>query len=111
MPHPRSYGTFPRKIGYYAIQEKTIPVEAAIRSATGLPADILKLADRGYIKAGAFADLVVFDPATYRDTATFEKPHQYAAGVKWVLVNGQVEVKDGQYQPAVLGGRVLRWKN
>jgi N-acyl-D-aspartate/D-glutamate deacylase len=110
VPHPRSYGTFPRKIGFYAIQEEFLPVETAIRSATGLPADILKLADRGYIKAGHFADLVVFDPQTFRDTATFEKPHQYAAGVKWVLVNGHVEVKDGQYQPAVLGGRVLRWK-
>jgi N-acyl-D-amino-acid deacylase len=110
VPHPRSYGTFPRKIGYYAIQEKLIPVEAAIRSATGLPADILKLADRGYIKPGAFADLVVFDPATFRDTATFEKPHQYATGVRWVLVNGAVEVKDGEYQSETLGGRVLRWK-
>jgi N-acyl-D-aspartate/D-glutamate deacylase len=110
VPHPRSYGTFPRKIGYYAIQEKIVPVEAAIRSATGLPADILKLEGRGYIKTGAFADLVVFDPKTFRDTATFEKPHQYAAGVKWVLVNGHVEVKDGEYQSAILGGRVLRWK-
>jgi N-acyl-D-amino-acid deacylase len=110
VPHPRSYGTFPRKIGYYAIQEKILPLEAAVRSATGLPADILKLTDRGYIKEGHFADLVVFDPQTYRDTATFEKPHQYAEGVKWVLVNGHAEVKDGQYQGTVLGGRVLRWK-
>jgi N-acyl-D-amino-acid deacylase len=110
VPHPRSYGTFPRKIGYYAIAEKIVPVEAAIRSSTGLPADILKLTDRGYIKPGYFADLVVFDPATYRDTATFEKPHQYAAGVKWVLVNGHVEVKNGEYQSAELGGRALRWK-
>jgi N-acyl-D-amino-acid deacylase len=110
VPHPRSYGTFPRKIGFYAIQEKILPVEAAIRSATGLPADILKLTDRGYLKAGYFADLVVFDPETFRDTATFDKPHQYAAGVKWVLVNGHPAVKDGAYQDAVLGGRVLRWK-
>jgi N-acyl-D-amino-acid deacylase len=110
VPHPRSYGTFPRKIGYYAIQEKIVPVEAAIRSATGLPADILKLTDRGYVRPGYFADLVVFDPETFRDTATFEKPHQYAAGVKWVLVNGHPEVKDGKYQDAVLGGQVLRWK-
>jgi N-acyl-D-aspartate/D-glutamate deacylase len=110
VPHPRSYGTFPRKIGYYAIQEKLIPVEAAIRSSTGLPADILKLTDRGYIKPGYYADLVVFDPETFRDTATFEKPHQYAAGVKWVLVNGHPEIKDGKYQDGVLGGQVLRWK-
>jgi N-acyl-D-amino-acid deacylase len=107
VPHPRSYGTFPRKIGYYAIEEKIVPVEAAIRSSSGLPADILKLTDRGYLKAGYFADVVVFDPKTYRDTATFDKPHQYATGVKWVLVNGHAAIKDGEYRDA-LGGRVLR---
>jgi N-acyl-D-aspartate/D-glutamate deacylase len=109
VPHPRSYGTFPRKIGFYAIQEKIVPVELAIRSSTGLPADILKLTDRGYLKEGYFADLVVFDPEKFRDTATYEKPHQYPAGVKWVLVNGHAEVKDGEYLGDVLGGRVLRW--
>jgi N-acyl-D-aspartate/D-glutamate deacylase len=108
VPHPRSYGTYPRKIGLYAISEKIVPVEFAVRSSTGLPADILKLTDRGYLKPGYFADLVVFDPKTFRDTATFDKPHQYAAGVKWVLVNGHVAVKDGKYQEAVLGGRTLR---
>jgi N-acyl-D-amino-acid deacylase len=107
VPHPRSYGTFPRKIGYYAIEEKLIPVELAIRASSGLPADILKLKDRGYLKSGYFADIVVFDPKTYRDTATFDKPHQYAAGVKWVLVNGHPAVKDGMYSD-VLGGHVLR---
>jgi N-acyl-D-aspartate/D-glutamate deacylase len=110
VPHPRSYGTFPRKIGYYAIQEKLVSVEAAIRSSTGLPADILKLTDRGYIKPGYYADLVVFDPETFRDTATFEKPHQYAAGVKWVLVNGHMEINGGKHQEGLLGGQVLRWK-
>jgi N-acyl-D-aspartate/D-glutamate deacylase len=109
VPHPRSYGTFPRKIGYYAIQEKIVPVEFAVRSASGLPADILQLKDRGYLRAGYFADVVVFDPETFRDTATFDKPHQYAAGVKWVLVNGHPEVKDGKFQDGVLGGRALRW--
>ena len=108
VPHPRSYGTFPRKIGHYAIEEKLLPVEQAVRSATGLPADILKLTDRGYLKAGYFADVVVFDPPTFRDTATFEKPHQYAAGVRWVFVNGHAAVADGKYQAAALGGRVLR---
>lgn len=107
VPHPRSYGTFPRKIGLYAIEEKLIPVEAAIRSATGLPADILKLTDRGYLKPGYFADVVVFDPKTFRDTATYDKPHQYAAGVRWVLVNGHAAVKNGEHAEA-LGGRVLR---
>ncbi|MBA4189820.1 MAG: N-acyl-D-amino acid deacylase [Planctomycetaceae bacterium] len=108
VPHPRSYGTFPRKIGLYAIQEKIVPVEAAIRSSTGLPADILKLTDRGYLKPGYFADLVVFDPETFRDIATFDKPHQYAVGVKWVLVNGQAAIHEGKYQDNVRGGRVLR---
>jgi N-acyl-D-aspartate/D-glutamate deacylase len=117
VPHPRSYGTFPRKIGFYAIEEKIVPVEAAVRSSTGLPADILKFKDRGYLKPGYFADVVVFDPKTFRDTATFDKPHQYAAGVKWVLVNGHPAVaestyKDGDLKPeeykAALGGRVLR---
>ncbi len=111
VPHPRSYGTFPRKIGRYAIEEKIVPLEAAIRSATGLPADILKLTDRGYLKPGYFADVVVFDPETFRDTATFDKPHQYAAGVKWVLVNGYHEIKEGKYQETELGGRTLRWKS
>lgn len=109
VPHPRSYGTFPRKIGYYAIQEKIVPVAFAIRSSTGLPADILKLKDRGYLKPGYFADVVVFDPETYRDTATFDKPHQYAAGVRWVLVNGHLAVADGTHQDAVRGGKALRW--
>jgi N-acyl-D-aspartate/D-glutamate deacylase len=108
VPHPRSYGTFPRKIGYYAIQEKLISLEHAIRTSTGLPADILKLTDRGYIKPGAFADVVVFDPQTYRDTATFDKPHQYAAGVRWVLVNGHAAIADSRYADSVLGGKVLR---
>ncbi len=107
VPHPRSYGTFPRKIGFYAIDEQIVTLEAAIRSASGLPAEILKLPDRGYLKPGYFADVVVFDPKTYRDTATFDKPHQYPTGVKWVLVNGFVAVKEGEYQN-VLGGRVLR---
>ncbi|QDU21073.1 N-acyl-D-amino-acid deacylase family protein [Urbifossiella limnaea] len=109
VPHPRSYGTFPRKIGRYAIEEKLLPVELAVRSATGLPADILKLTDRGYLKAGSFADVVVLDPATYRDTATFDRPHQYATGVKWVFVNGRPVVADGRFDPVVLSGRVLRF--
>lgn len=117
VPHPRSYGTFPRKIGFYAIEEKLIPLEHAIRTSSGLPADILKLKDRGYLKAGYFADLVVFDPKQFRDTATFDKPHQYATGVKWVLVNGHAAIADGVYKDGdlkpeahktALGGRVLK---
>jgi N-acyl-D-aspartate/D-glutamate deacylase len=110
VPHPRSYGTFPRKIGRYAIEDGILPLEQAIRSSSGLPADILKLTDRGYLKAGQFADVVLFDPKAYRDTATFDKPHQYAAGVRWVFVNGVAVVADGKHDPAKLPGKVLRHK-
>jgi N-acyl-D-aspartate/D-glutamate deacylase len=110
VPHPRSYGTFPRKIGRYAIEDKLVPVELAVRSASGLPADILELTDRGYLKPGYKADVVVFDPKTYRDAATFDKPHQYATGVKWVFVNGHTAVAAGTFRDGVLGGRVLRHK-
>jgi N-acyl-D-amino-acid deacylase len=110
VPHPRSYGCFPRKIGRYALVDKVITLEHAIRASSALPADILHLPERGYLKKGYIADVVVFDPKAFRDVATFEKPHQYAAGVNWVLVNGHVAVKDGKYQDATLAGRVLRWK-
>jgi len=110
VPHPRSYGTFPRKIGRYAIDDGVVPLEQAIRSATGLPADILRLTDRGYLKPGQFADVVVFDPKTYRDTATFEKPHQYATGVKYLFVNGKAAIDNGEYKEAVLAGKPLRKK-
>jgi len=111
VPHPRSYGTFPRKIGLYAIEDKIVTLEAAIRSASGLPADILELKDRGYLKPGCKADVVVFDPETFRDAATFEKPHQYAAGAKWVFVNGHAAVADGKFQDGVLGGQVIRFNH
>jgi N-acyl-D-aspartate/D-glutamate deacylase len=109
VPHPRSYGTFPRKIGRYAIDGKTISVEQAIRSASGLPADILGLTDRGYLKPGSYADVVVLDPQTFRDTATFDKPHQYATGVRYLFVNGELAIDDGQVTER-LGGRAVRRK-
>jgi N-acyl-D-aspartate/D-glutamate deacylase len=107
VPHPRSYGCFARKIGKYAIEDQVITLEQAIRSASGLPADILRLKDRGYLKAGYFADVVVFDPKTYRDKATFDKPHQYATGVRYLFVNGRLVIDDGEFGGA-LAGRVLR---
>jgi N-acyl-D-amino-acid deacylase len=107
MPHPRHYRTFPRKIGRYAIEDKAVTLEQAIRSSSGLPADILRLPERGYLKAGHFADVVVFDPQTFRDTAVFEKPHQYATGVRWLFVNGALAIDDGKYTGA-LAGRALR---
>ncbi len=107
MPHPRSYGCFPRKIGRYAIADKVLPVEQAVRSASGLPADILKLPKRGYLKAGYVADVVVFDPKTYRDRATFDKPHQYASGVRYLFLGGKAVIEEEKYSGA-LAGKVLR---
>jgi N-acyl-D-amino-acid deacylase len=109
VPHPRSYGTFPRKIGRYSIEDNVVSLEQAIRSASGLPADILGLTDRGYLKPGQFADVVAFDPKAFRDVATFEKPHQYAAGIKFLFVNGKAAIDGGEFKD-VLGGRALRKK-
>jgi N-acyl-D-aspartate/D-glutamate deacylase len=107
VPHPRHYGCFPRKIGRYALEEKLLPLEQALRSATGLPADILRLPERGYLKPGYFADVVVIDPRSFRDTATFEQPHQYATGVRYLFVNGVLTIQEGKYTGA-LAGRALR---
>ncbi len=106
-PHPRSYGTFPRKIGRYAIKEKVLSMPAAIRSASGLPADILGMKDRGYVRENLAADLVVFDPNTFEDLATYEKPFEHSTGVRWLLVNGKIAIDDGEPQD-VLAGRPLR---
>jgi N-acyl-D-amino-acid deacylase len=111
VPHPRSYGTFSRKIGRYSLEDGVIPVERAIRQSSGLPADILRLTDRGYLKPDFFADVVVLDPKKFRDTATYEKPHQYSAGLHSVFVNGKAEVANGDHQPTVFGGKALRWKS
>jgi len=107
VPHPRSYGTFPRKIGMYSIEERNLPLEQAIRSSSGLPADILRLPQRGYLRAGYFADLVVFDPNTFRDKGTYEKPHQYATGVRYLFVNGVLTIAEGKYT-GTLAGKPLR---
>jgi N-acyl-D-aspartate/D-glutamate deacylase len=110
QPHPRSFGCFPRKIGRYAIEGSVIPLGQAIRSASGLPADILGLPERGYLRTGYYADIVVFDPATYRDNATFEKPLQWASGVKLLLVNGTPAVEN-EKPTGKLAGRALRHKS
>ncbi|MCX6906770.1 MAG: D-aminoacylase, partial [Verrucomicrobia bacterium] len=105
--HPRNFGTFARKIGRYAIQDKAIPLPHAIRSATGLPADIFGIPERGYLRPGYHADIVVFDPAVYRDQATFDKPKEYATGVRYVFLAGEAAVDDGR-PSAKLFGSVLR---
>ncbi len=106
-PHPRNYGTFPRKIGHYAIAEKVLTLEKSVRSCTGLPAKILGLKDRGILKAGHFADIVVFSKKAFRDVATFEDPHQYAAGIHYVWVNGTPALFKGKATGA-LAGRALK---
>lgn len=106
-PHPRAFGTFPRKVGHYSIREGTLPLGQAIRSASGLPADILGLDDRGYLKEGMAADIVVFDPEKLIDRATFEDPHQYAEGMVHVFVNGSLAVSNG-VPTGALAGRALR---
>jgi len=105
-PHPRSYGTFPRKVRY-AQDDRVLTLEQAVRSSSGLPAAVLGLPDRGVIRAGAFADLVVFDPATFRDAATFDRPTEYAKGVKYLFVNGVAAIDGGEATDA-LPGRALR---
>lgn len=107
QPHPRSFGCFARRIGRYAIEMNILPVGQAIRSASGLPADILGLPERGYLRPGYVADLVVFDPKTYRDLATYDKPHQWAAGVRLTLVSGKIAVENEKPLPELFG-KVLR---
>jgi dihydroorotase/N-acyl-D-amino-acid deacylase len=105
-PHPRSYGTFARVLGVYVREKKTLTLEEAIRKMTSFPAARAGLGDRGILRAGMKADLAVFDASAVRDTATFEKPHQYAEGFTHVVVNGQVVVENGEMTEA-RPGRVL----
>ena len=104
--HPRAYGNFARLLGKYVREEKLIPLSEAIRKLTSLPAQNLGLDRRGSLKEGFFADVVVFDPNTIQDHATFEKPHQYSTGVNHVLVNGQLVLSEGQHT-GVRSGRAL----
>jgi N-acyl-D-amino-acid deacylase len=106
-PHPRAYGNFARLLGRYVRDEKVIPLQEAIRRLTTLPATNLKLDRRGALKVGHYADIVVFDPDTIQDHATFEKPHQYSTGVKHVFVNGVQVLKNGEHTGST-PGRVVR---
>ncbi len=115
-PHPRAYGSFARLLGKYVREEEVISLEEAIRKLTSLPAENLGIRRRGRLAPGHFADVVVFDPRTIQDHATFAEPHQYAVGVRFVLVNGEVVVQDGEHTGAT-PGRVVRgpgwtgWQN
>jgi dihydroorotase/N-acyl-D-amino-acid deacylase len=106
-PHPRAYGTFPRILRKYVREEKKLTLEDAIRKFSALPAQRMRLTDRGVLKAGMWADLVVFDPATVRDVATFENPNQLSQGMEYVLVNG-VAVIDQEKMTGAKPGKVLR---
>jgi N-acyl-D-amino-acid deacylase len=105
--HPRAYGNFARVLGKYVREEKILTLEQAIRKLSGLPATNLGLDHRGFVQQGMFADVVVFDPATIGDRATFDKPHQYSVGMKHVFVNGAQVLKDGEHTGAKPGKAIL----
>jgi N-acyl-D-amino-acid deacylase len=106
--HPRAYGNFARLLGHYVREEKVIPLEEAIHRLTGMPATLLHLKKRGLLSVGNYADVVVFDPATIRDNATFDHPHQLATGVSDVFVNGVRVLKDSVHTGAKPGRAIFR---
>jgi N-acyl-D-aspartate/D-glutamate deacylase len=105
-PHPRAYGAFPRKLKRYVRERGAIGLAEAIRTMTSLPATVFGLKDRGQIRAGAYADLLVFDLSHVNDAATYQDPHQLAEGMTDILVNGRWARRDGQFTPT-LAGRVV----
>ena len=105
-PHPRAYGTYPRVLAKYVREEGLLSIEEAIRKMTSLPAQQMGFYERGVLRPGMVADIVVFDPVRIKDMATFEKPHQYAAGIQWVIVNGEIAAHDGKIRD-LKSGRVL----
>jgi dihydroorotase/N-acyl-D-amino-acid deacylase len=107
LAHPRAYGTFPRVLGKYARDERVLTLEDAVHRMTWLTAQRLGLADRGQVREGMMADVVVFDPATIADRATYDRPHQLAVGVRHVFVNGAAVWRDGRHTGA-MPGRTVR---
>jgi N-acyl-D-amino-acid deacylase len=108
LPHPRSFGTNPRVLGRYVRETGTIELEDAVRKMTSLPAQVLRLPDRGLLREGCWADVVVFDPDRVADRATFEQPKQYPQGIEYVLVNGEVVIDRAEHTGARPGRVVLR---
>jgi N-acyl-D-amino-acid deacylase len=106
-PHPRAYGSFARVLARYVREDKALTLEEAVRKLAGLPAEVLELDRRGTLKAGNYADVIVFDPETIQDHATFTEPHQYATGMRHVFVNGEQVLKNGEHTGAT-PGRVVR---
>jgi len=106
-PHPRAYGAFPRILRKYVRKEKKLTLDDALRKFSALPAQRMRLTDRGVLKEGMWADIVIFDPATIRDVATYENPNQLSVGMEYVLVNGVPVIEAGRMTGA-RPGRVLR---
>ena len=105
--HPRNNGSMARRVAHYARDLGAVPLEQIVRTMTSLPARVFGFEDRGEIRAGAFADIVIFDLARVADRASFEKPHELSEGFDWVIVNGQVARRDGEFTGA-RAGRVLK---
>ncbi|MGH7451022.1 MAG: amidohydrolase family protein, partial [bacterium] len=103
VPHPRGYGNNARVLGKYVREKKLLSIEEAIRKMTSLPAQTFGFWDRGLLREGLAADLVIFDAQSVSDRATFENPHQYAAGIRYVLVNGKMVVSEGKHTGARAG--------
>ena len=106
-PHPRSFGTHPRVLAKYVREEGLLSLEEAIRKMSSGPANRLGLSDRGVLRPGMRADMVLFDPDTVQDEATFEEPERYPTGIPWVFVNGVAVIAEGE-PTGELPGRVLR---
>ena len=106
VPHPRNYGTYPRKLRKYVLDEGVVGLSDAVRSMTYTPATLYRVVDRGIIRMGAMADLAVIDPSLVREIATFTDPHQLSEGIVHLLVNGQLVIDDGRFTGA-LPGQVL----
>ena len=107
-PHPRALGSFPRVLGRYVRERRTLSLEDAIRKMTALPASRVRLTDRGILAVGNAADVVVFDPSTVADRATYEAPYQYPTGFAAIIVNGRVAIRDGEHRPGPGAGRAVR---
>jgi N-acyl-D-aspartate/D-glutamate deacylase len=105
--HPRKYGTFPRKLREYVFNDKLISLPFAIRNSSALTAETFRISERGLIREGYFADVIVFDPQTIRDRATYEQPELLAEGTRYVIVNGKIALEQGKLT-GELAGRALR---
>jgi len=106
-PHPRGYGTYPKILGFYVREERVLSLEEAIRKMTSLPAQRFGLLDRGLLRPGMWADIVIIDPTTVIDTATYQEPHSYPEGIPHVVVNGELAIESGEYT-GTLAGKTLR---